>query len=288
MRPRASVRWTPVALFLLLAFGISWTLWIAAHLVLPWWILAIAAWGPGIAALLVRGPLLREGFRDSGLLRIGASPNAWWPYAVAFLLPAVAVGASTLAGVAAGAFQLDWDEMRAVTSSNILVGWVSDHLGLPGLLASFFIVPFLPVIEAGEEIGWRDYLVPRLLPLGEAWAFLISGAVWAIWHLPYNLLLGFNGGAAGFPLFAAYTVLLGAVLGLLRLRSGSVWPCAVLHAAANYLPYVAITLTAVGVGVSSTAPEQSVAIFMYATMMLAGLVALILAWRSGAVQSGGV
>ena len=39
--------------------------------------------------------------------------------------------------------------------------------------------------QAGEELGWRGYLLPRLTAwTGLASASLIVGAVWAAWHLP--------------------------------------------------------------------------------------------------------
>jgi membrane protease YdiL (CAAX protease family) len=46
---------------------------------------------------------------------------------------------------------------------------------------------FESVVAFGEEYGWRGYLLPRLLPLGEIRASLILGTVWALWHLPVLL-----------------------------------------------------------------------------------------------------
>jgi membrane protease YdiL (CAAX protease family) len=277
MRPGERVRWSSVAIFLFLAFGISWAVWIAIdRLGLPWWTALLASWGPGIAALLVRGPLLREGFRDSGLLRLGTGPGARAAYLVAFLLTAVAAIASTAMGIAAGAFQLDWNPQRGMVSPSLIVDFVSAHFGLAVLLLSLVVVPLVPVYELGEEIGWRDYLVPRLLPLGPVPAYLISGAIWAAWHLPYNVLLGFNKGLEGFPLFVLYIVFYGALMAHLRLKSGSVWPCAILHAAGNYQPYVLLALTMVRPGFSDAGPGQLMAISVYAITILAGFVALVL------------
>jgi membrane protease YdiL (CAAX protease family) len=281
MRAGGRIDWGHLAVFLLLAFGISWAVWIGIdRLGLPWWTALLASWGPGMAALLVRGPLLKEGFHDSGLLRLGSGRGAREAYAVALLLTAVAAIASTGLGLAVGAFRLEWSPLRGMASPEEIVGYISSHLGLTALLLSFVVVPLLPVFELGEEIGWRDYLVLRLLPLGRVQTYLISGAVWALWHLPYNVVLGFNNGLAGFALFALYIFLYGALLAHLRLKSGSVWPCAVLHAAGNYQPYVLLALTAVRPGFSSAGPEQSMAIFLYATTMLAGVVAVTLAVRS--------
>src|SRR5690606_4808307 len=44
---------------------------------------------------------------------------------------------------------------------------------------------------AGEEIGWRGWLLPRLLDrTGPVRASLAVGLVWAIWHLPLWALPG--------------------------------------------------------------------------------------------------
>jgi membrane protease YdiL (CAAX protease family) len=92
------------------------------------------------------------------------------------------------------------------------------------------------LVTFGEEFGWRGYLLPRLMPLGQNWAILLSGVVWAAWHLPLNLLYGVNGGVQGFPFWLVWTIGLGAVLGWLRLRAQSVWPAAIMHAQVDTLP----------------------------------------------------
>ncbi len=281
MTERDRVDWTSVAIFLVLAFGISWLVWTAVYILgLPWWTYVAASWGPGIAALLVRGPLRRQGFTDSGLFRLGRGRAAVLSYTIALALIPFAVAASTLLGVSAGAFQVHWDPFRAILSPNLIVGIVSDHFGLIGLLLSFVLIPLVPLVDVGEEIGWRDYLLPRLLPVGTVPALLITGVVWAAWHLPFNLILGYNKGAEGFPLFALDIVLFGALLGYLRLRSGSVWPCAILHTAYNYQPWVLIALTLVRPGYSPQAPEQSMAIIQYGVTMLAGVAAIVALVRS--------
>jgi membrane protease YdiL (CAAX protease family) len=43
-------------------------------------------------------------------------------------------------------------------------------------------------VAAGEEIGWRGYMLTRLIDARVPAPILTSGIVWALWHLP--LVLG--------------------------------------------------------------------------------------------------
>jgi membrane protease YdiL (CAAX protease family) len=80
----------------------------------------------------------------------------------------------------------------------------------------------------GEEIGWRGFLLPRLVKqTGFTWGCLLSGCIWAVWHYPGLLFADYNAGTR--PVFAlsCFTLMVIAdsyILGWLRLRSGSLWP----------------------------------------------------------------
>jgi membrane protease YdiL (CAAX protease family) len=89
----------------------------------------------------------------------------------------------------------------------------------------------------GEEYGWRGYLLPRLLPLGEVRATLVLAMIWGLWHLP-ALLIGLN--YPDQPLWAALLVFTLNILLLsfpftwLYIESrGSPFVVAVTHAALN-------------------------------------------------------
>jgi membrane protease YdiL (CAAX protease family) len=89
----------------------------------------------------------------------------------------------------------------------------------------------------GEEIGWRGFLLPRLAArMGFTIGCLTSGIVWAVWHYPGLLWAGYDAGTSKpyeLACFTAMIVSLSFILGWLRLKSGSLWPCAVLHASHN-------------------------------------------------------
>ena len=95
------------------------------------------------------------------------------------------------------------------------------------------------ISAAGEEIGWRGFLVPRLHALvGFTGTSLIVGLIWAAWHYPINAAV-FPLHRPNVPLWYANTCFTILVVGAsfahtwLRMRSGSLWPSALFHAAGN-------------------------------------------------------
>jgi membrane protease YdiL (CAAX protease family) len=264
------VRSAPILIFLGLAFGLSWAIFFAVSIFqLPWWVVDLATLGPGLAVLAVRGPLFQEGFADSGISRLG--PARAYPFAF-LALPLVLVVACGLA-VAGGVLQLHPNSVLEPTDPEAAEAF--RLFGLLGLGLSLFVFP--QVINAlGEELGWRDYLFPRLLTaLGPRAAILLSGLIWAAWHAPYNLLLGHNGGAAGYPLFVVYCIAFGAVLAWLRMRSGSIWPVVILHGAAKYQPWVFLSVLAPGPATAQSAPAAVIGTSLYAAAILAGAFLLL-------------
>lgn len=113
------------------------------------------------------------------------------------------------------------------------------------IVAAFFyitIVNLIPsmLLSLGEEIGWRGLLVPELTKqVGVRRASLFSGLVWAAWHLP-GIFSG-NYGSAGTPLvyqlacFTFMVITTGILMAWLRMKSGSIWPVAIMHATHNGL-----------------------------------------------------
>lgn len=107
-------------------------------------------------------------------------------------------------------------------------------------LQALLLAPLLnSLVTFGEEFGWRGYLQTKLLPLGERPALLLTGLIWGVWHWPV-ILMGHNYGLAypGAPWLGLLGMLwfclnLGVLLGWLTLKSKSVWPAVIGHAAIN-------------------------------------------------------
>lgn len=92
------------------------------------------------------------------------------------------------------------------------------------------------VATAGEEIGWRGYLYPRLLArMPRIPALVLGGVIWGLWHAPV-VLLGYNfgdRGPFGLLMMCGFTVVLGTILAWLAERGRSVWPAVLGHSVVN-------------------------------------------------------
>lgn len=104
------------------------------------------------------------------------------------------------------------------------------------LLASVGVIASL-ASTLGEEIGWRGFLLPRLTTrFGFTLGCFLSGCIWAVWHYAALLWANYNAGTRpGYALtcFTLMVISTAFILGWLRLKSGSLWPCALLHASHN-------------------------------------------------------
>jgi membrane protease YdiL (CAAX protease family) len=113
------------------------------------------------------------------------------------------------------------------------------HFAWTVLLSLSVVTAFFVPLAAGEEIGWRGYMVPRMVEAGVPRPLLVSGLVWALWHVPL-IVAGAYAPGAGAPALAALVFVpvataYGAFVGHLRLTTGSVWPPVLAHAAWNAL-----------------------------------------------------
>ena len=56
-------------------------------------------------------------------------------------------------------------------------------------VAALTIAPFFnSLFTLGEELGWRGFLLPRLIRcgMGQWTALVVSGTIWGIWHAPWS------------------------------------------------------------------------------------------------------
>ena len=126
--------------------------------------------------------------------------------------------------------------------------WLLSKGSLSGQLYSnsigmlLLLIPSSLITAAGEEIGWRGFLLPKM---AETWnlniAIFFSGLIWAIWHYPLMITGLYQTGTPlwyQLPVFTIEIFAITAILAVLRLRSKSVWPAIILHASHNYFDQV--------------------------------------------------
>jgi membrane protease YdiL (CAAX protease family) len=93
------------------------------------------------------------------------------------------------------------------------------------------------VYTLGEEIGWRGFLVPELARhMSFTLTALVSGVIWAVWHYPIIIFAGYNGGTSpwfGVTCFTVMVVGISFPFAWMRLKTGSLWTGAMLHASHN-------------------------------------------------------
>jgi membrane protease YdiL (CAAX protease family) len=120
----------------------------------------------------------------------------------------------------------------------------SGMLVLIQIVQALLLGPLINVIfTMGEELGWRGFLLPRLLPLGQWKALLISGLIWGIWHAP-AIAQGHNypdHPILGILLMTVFCILVGIIIGWMYLKARSPWVAALAHGSINAwagLPYL--------------------------------------------------
>lgn len=126
----------------------------------------------------------------------------------------------------------------AVLLSAYLPSFIFYGLGKAEVIAplymSILIIPFMVIGGGLEEIGWRMILQPALekkLPF--VLATLVTGIIWALWHLPLFYMEGTNQFSWNFGVFAIQVLGMAFVLAVIRKTSKGVWLCILFHSMSN-------------------------------------------------------
>lgn len=90
-------------------------------------------------------------------------------------------------------------------------------------------------VQAGEEIGWRGYALPRLAKrFGLPGASILLGVIWACWHLPFFFMPATDTFGQSFPAYLAQVSAISVAMAWLYWRTnGSLLMTMLLHAAIN-------------------------------------------------------
>lgn len=214
--------------FFFLTYIVSWILWMAAAAILragnppPSGFLAIGGFlyilgvfAPSLVALALTA--LAEGRAGTlALLRrtIKWSVDArWYVFAIGYMA-AIKLGSALLLRIATGAWP---------------------PFGQEPVYLMAIAIPFSTPVQAGEEIGWRGYALPRLSArLGLSSASIALGVIWACWHLPFFFISGTDKSGQSFPVYLLSVTALSVAMAWLYWRTnGSLLLTMLLHAAVN-------------------------------------------------------
>lgn len=214
---------TSTSAYFALTFALAWTVWLAAAaltsslassplrelLFLP------GTFAPGMVALWLTWRADGRAGVDALLDRLWIANVGvrWYVFAVAYI--AVAKLATALA------------------HRMLLGAW--PMFGTTAWYVMLAAIPFSTPVQAGEELGWRGYALPRLSArFGMGPASVLLGLVWAVWHLPLFYIPNTDTTGQPFlPYAVAVTALSVAMAWLWGHTRGSLLLVMLMHAAIN-------------------------------------------------------
>ena len=240
MTNKKSIFW-----FLGITFAFSWIMFIIPlafksnptlyqQMVVLFW--AIGMWGPGLAAIIVTIFIAKEPFSNLRLIRLGKFRY----YLAAWFLPPFLVALTIVLSVLIGTAQYDPDftTMQAIVEQSAQTGVEIPvtTLILIQLIQGLILGPIINVfVTMGEELGWRGFLLPKMLPMGEWKALIWGGVIWGIWHAPM-ILQGHNypeHPLLGVFLMIIFCIFLSIIIGWMYFRTQSPWSAAIAHGSLN-------------------------------------------------------
>jgi membrane protease YdiL (CAAX protease family) len=180
-------------------------------------LLFIGIFAPGFVALWLTGRATGRTGVNALLRRLfdWQVPARWYGFAVSYMV-VVKLTVALVHRAAIGAWprfgQEPWYLMLAATVVSTLVGG-----------------------QAGEEIGWRGYALPRLAArFGLGGASVLLGVLWAGWHLPLFFFPGADTAGQSFPLYLLQVTAMSVAMAWLYANTrGSLLPVMLMHAAVN-------------------------------------------------------
>ncbi|MFU2028518.1 CPBP family intramembrane metalloprotease domain-containing protein [Bacillus wiedmannii] len=192
---------------------------------------------PAISSILTR-IILKEGFKDVsfslGNLKI------WKGIGFALLIPMIICGITYSIAWLSGIARFQHPEGGMLEP-------IYNMLGLQYVVAPFSFIylvvlsgifgsllSLIPVL--GEEMGWRGYMLTRLIDAEFSRPILISGVIWATWHVPIVVAgLYVGGSSVVLSVLGIYLCIVpfSYITAYLRLFTGSIWPSVIIHATWN-------------------------------------------------------
>jgi len=214
--------------FFLFTFILSWAAFITASAISQstqpggsgfttagYIIYLVGVFAPALVALLISWRQNKNAGLTSLLGKILKTPRGWYWYlfAIAYFL-VIKLVAALVCRIATGY----WPGFGKESVFLIVAGIV-----------------FSTPVQAGEEIGWRGFALPRLTThFGLAAASIILGIVWAAWHLPFFFFPVADKFGQSFPMYLLSVVAISVTMAWLYWRTnGSLLLTMLMHSAIN-------------------------------------------------------
>jgi uncharacterized protein len=214
--------------FFLLTYLMSWSLWSVVAALSPaaasqfpiltatsGALYLLGVFAPALVALALTDLENGRAAAVALLRRIIQPPVAvrWYLFAVSYLL-IIKLTVALLLRLATGA----WPAFGQETAYLMVIA-----------------IPFSTPVQAGEEIGWRGYALPRLSTrVGLPTASIIVGIVWACWHLPFFFISGNDKSGQSFVVYLLGVTALSIAMAWVYWRTNSsLLVTMLMHAAIN-------------------------------------------------------
>jgi len=125
-------------------------------------------------------------------------------------------------------------KLAAAVLHRVIAGTWPAFTEMPWYLIALAVLISTPV-QAGEEIGWRAFALPRLANrFGLSIASVILGIVWAGWHLPFFFIPGSDNFGQSFWMYLIGVTAISAAMAWLYWRTNrSLLLTMLMHAAIN-------------------------------------------------------
>lgn len=220
----------PLLKFFSFTYVVAWICWAASRAISPGtpgevpalailarWVFLLGVFAPGLVALALTE---RAGGRVATRALLGRVLKwdvgaGWYVFAIGYI-PVIKLMVALVHRLATGEWPRFGQEPLYVMAAALVVStWV----------------------QAGEEIGWRGYALPRLSErVGLGPASIILGILWATWHLPLFFFPGSDILRQSFPLYLLQVTALSVAMAWLYWRTGgSLLLVMLMHAAVNNL-----------------------------------------------------
>ncbi len=214
--------WGPLVKFFVLTYALMWACFISVAVTgIPIYaplggaLVLLGTFAPSLVALWLTART--EG--DSGVRALLGGvlkwqvPARWYLFALAYI-PAIKLTAALIHRLATGAWPRFGDDPWYFILGAIAVS-----------------TPF----QAGEEIGWRGYALPRLAArFGLARASILLGLIWGFWHLPQFFIPEADTYGQSLVVYVLQVTGLSVAMAWLYARTnGSLLLVMLLHAAVN-------------------------------------------------------